>query len=374
MKLTVLLALLLCPGLCCPPPATLAAQENKTMLPIRDLASLEGVRENPLVGYGIVVGLNRTGDSQQTIFSVQTLANVLQKMGVQIPAASLSAVTVKNVAAVLLTASLPPFARPGTQIDITVSSIGDAKSLEGGTLLLAPLYAADGKVYAEAQGAVTLGGYTAGRSGANSKQVNHPTAGRVPNGATGGARHRAGFAQAEPDFAAGTRSRFPAHHGNGRGHQSGSRASYGHRGRQRAGRTANIPVEGISELMARLLSLKVEIHPRARVVVSERTGTIVMGRDVRLSAVSILHGDLSIEISTDYQVSQPAPFGNGQTAVVPETKVEAKDDKTKRIELGEGASVEQLVNGLQAIGATARDVVAILQAIKAAGAWKPIWR
>ncbi len=130
----------------------------------------------------------------------------------------------------------------------------------------------------------------------------------------------------------------------------------------------NVPVKGISELMARLLSLKVEIHPRARVVVSERTGTIVMGRDVRLSAVSILHGDLSIEISTDYQVSQPAPFGNGQTAVVPDTTVEAKDDKTKRIELGEGASVEQLVNGLQAIGATARDVVAILQAIKAAGA------
>jgi flagellar P-ring protein precursor FlgI len=130
----------------------------------------------------------------------------------------------------------------------------------------------------------------------------------------------------------------------------------------------NLPSSGLSELLATLLSLTVEIHPRARVVVSERNGTIVMGKDVRLSAVSILHGDLSIEISTEYQVSQPAPFGNGQTAVVPQTNLETKDEKTKRIELGEGASVEQLVNGLQAIGATARDVVAILQAIKAAGA------
>ena len=160
-----------------------AAPEAKTHLAIRDLASIEGVRENPLVGYGMVIGLNRTGDSQQTLFSVQTLSNILQKMGVQIPPASLNAVSVKNVAAVFVTGSLPPFARPGTHIDVTVSSIGDAKSLEGGTLLLAPLYAADGQIYAEAQGAVTLGGFTAGKPGTNSKQVNHPTAGRVPNGA-----------------------------------------------------------------------------------------------------------------------------------------------------------------------------------------------
>jgi len=343
----------------------MAAQENKTHLAIRDLASIEGVRENPLIGYGMIVGLAGTGDRRQTMFSVQTLANILQKMGVQIPAASVS---VKNVAAVFVTASLPAFARPGSQIDITVSSIGDATTLEGGTLLLAPLYAADGQVYAEAQGAVTLGGYTAGKSGNNSKQVNHPTAGRIPNGglverdASIDLRKlaRISLLVRDPDFRLTSEMAAAINQEVGR-----PMATAVDSGRVEL---QNLPSNGISELMARLLSLKVEIHPRARVVVSERTGTIVMGKDVRLSAVSILHGDLSIEVSTDYQVSQPAPFSNGRTAVVPDTTVEAKDEKTKRIELGEGASVEQLVNGLQAIGATARDVVAILQAIKAAGA------
>jgi flagellar P-ring protein precursor FlgI len=342
------------------------AQEATTHLPIRDLASIEGVRENPLIGYGMVVGLAGTGDRQQTMFSVQTLANILQKMGVQIPVASVS---VKNVAAVFVTASLPAFARPGTQIDVTVSSIGDAKSLEGGTLLLAPLYAADGQVYAEAQGAVTLGGYTAGKSGANSKQVNHPTAGRVPNGALVERDASIDLRKLtqisllvrDPDFRI-TRDMAAAINQEV-GHPMATAVDSGRVELQ------GVPSTGLSELLARLLSLKVEIHPRARVVVSERTGTIVMGRDVRLSAVSILHGDLSIEIATDYQVSQPLPFSNtGQTTVVPQTTVESKDEKVKRIELGEGASVEQLVNGLQAIGATARDVVAILQAIKAAGA------
>ncbi len=343
----------------------MTAQDNKTHLAIRDLASIEGVRENPLIGYGMVVGLAGTGDRRQTMFSVQTLANILQKMGVQIPAGSVS---VKNVAAVFVTASLPAFARPGTQIDITVSSIGDATTLEGGTLLLAPLYGADGQVYAEAQGAVTLGGYTAGKSGTNSKQVNHPTAGRIPNGGLVERDvsidlrklARISLLVRDPDFRLSSEMAAAINQEVGR-----PMATAVDSGRVEL---QNVPVNGISELMARLLSLKVEIHPRARVVVSERTGTIVMGKDVRLSAVSILHGDLSIEIATDYQVSQPAPFSNGQTAVVPDTQVEAKDDKTKRIELGEGASVEQLVNGLQAIGATARDVVAILQAIKAAGA------
>jgi flagellar P-ring protein precursor FlgI len=341
------------------------SQESRTHLPIRDLATIEGVRENPLIGYGMVVGLAGTGDRRQTMFSTQTLANILQKMGVQIPAA---AVSVKNIAAVFVTATLPPFARPGSQLDVTVSSIGDATSLEGGTLLLAPLYAADGQVYAEAQGAVTLGGYSAGRAGTNSKQVNHPTAGRIPNGGLVERDasidlkklSRISLLVREPDFRI-TRDMAAAIN-------------------QQVGRTMataidsgrvelqDLPASGLSELLAMLLNLKVEIHPRARVVVSERNGTIVMGKDVRLSAVSILHGDLSIEIATEYQVSQPAPFGNGHTAVVPETTVNAKDEKTKRIELGEGASVEQLVNGLQAIGATARDVVAILQAIKAAGA------
>jgi len=339
-------------------------QPNDHFVQIRDLATIEGIRDNPLIGYGMVVGLNGTGDRRQTIFSTQTLGNILLKMGVTIPAA---AVSVKNVAAVFVTASLPPFSRPGTQIDVTVSSIGDATSLEGGTLLLAPLFAGDGQVYAEAQGPVTLGGYSAGKGG-NTKQVNHPTAGRVPNG---GLVERdtsldlrklttIALLAREPDFRT-TRDMAMAIN-----HEVGGPAATAIDGRRVE---LSLPPAGVPELLARLLGLKVEIHPHAKVVVSERTGTIVMGRDVRLTAVSILHGDLTVEISTEYQVSQPAPYSRGGvTTTVPDTQLDAKEEKVKHIALGEGASVEQLVTGLQAIGASARDVVAILQAIKAAGA------
>lgn len=343
-------------------------EDANSYLAIRDLATIEGVRDNPLMGYGMVIGLNRTGDSQQTLFSVQTLANMLQKMGVQIPPQNLTAVTVKNIAAVFVTASLPPFARPGTHIDVTVSSVGDAKSLEGGTLLLAPLYAADGQVYAEAQGAVTLGGYTVGRGGANFNQVNHPTAGSVPNGALVERDASIDLSKLQqisllvrnPDFRVSRDMAAAINQEEGR-HMATAVDS---------GRVEleGLPSAGLTELLARLLSLKVQIHPRDKVVVSERTGTIVMGKNVRLGAVSIMHGNLSIEISTQYQVSQPAPFSHGQTTVVPETTIQSTEEKAKRIELGEGASVQQLVDGLQSIGATARDVVAILQAIKAAGA------
>ena len=347
--------------------SSLAGTEStKAFVQIRDLAGIEGVRENPLIGYGMVVGLAGTGDRRQTMFSTQTLGNILLKMGVTIPA---TAVSVKNVAAVFVTASLPPFARPGTQIDVTVSSIGDATSLEGGTLLLAPLYSADGQVYAEAQGPVTLGGYSAGHGG-NTKQVNHPTAGRVPNGglverdiALDLARlSRIALLVRDPDF------RITRDMAEAINHEVGAPMATAVDSRRVE--LQNMTGRPLPELLARLLSLKVEIHPRARVVVSERTGTIVMGRDVRLSAVSILHGDLSIEVTTEYQVSQPSPFTerSGSTVVVPQTNVQAHEETAKHIGLTEGASVEQLVTGLQAIGATARDVVAILQAIKAAGA------
>jgi len=364
MKRGLLLALL-CLVVAAFAPAAVPADETKTLVPIHDIAEIEGVRENPLIGYGMVVGLAGTGDRRQTMFSTQTLANILQKMGVQIPAASVS---VKNIAAVFVTASLPAFSRPGTAIDVTVSSIGDATSLEGGTLLMAPLYAADGQVYAEAQGAVTLGGYNASRGGGSSKQVNHPTAGRIPNGALVERDasidlrklDRIALLVRTPDF---------------RTTRDIAAAINQEVGRPLAAAVDSarvelhpLPAQPLPELLARLLSLRVEIHPRARVVVSERNGTIVMGKDVRLGAVSILHGDLSIEISTQYEASQPPPFSNGQTTVVPQTTVDIREDKLKRVELGEGASVEQLVNGLQAIGASARDVIAILQAIKAAGA------
>jgi flagellar P-ring protein precursor FlgI len=337
-----------------------------TRVLVRDIASVEGVRSNPLLGYGIVVGLNGTGDRRQTVFTTQTLAGVLSRLGVQIPAA---AVRVNNVASVFVTATLPPFARPGTALDVTVSSIGDAKSLEGGILLLTPLRAADGEVYAAAQGPLTVGGYSAGGAG-NGKQVNHPTVGRIPSG---GLVER----DAAPDLHSLAKVAWLL------ADESFSTAdALAAAVNQEFGTTLAsvvdsrrvevlIPADGkttLPALIARIEKLQVAVEQRARVVINERTGTIVMGREVQLRAVSILHGSLSVEIATQLAVSQPAPLGQGQTVVAPETKLKAEEAPARRVELGEGATVEQLVNGLQAIGASARDVIAILQALKAAGA------
>jgi flagellar P-ring protein precursor FlgI len=346
-------------------PAALLGNEP-VAIKIRDLTSVEGVRENPLIGYGMVVGLTQTGDSQQTVFTTQTLANIMQRLGAHIPPAT---AVVKNVAAVFVTASLPAFARPGTQVDVTVSSIGDAKSLEGGQLLLTPLYGADGQVYAAAQGAITVGGFAAGHAGA-SKQMNHPTTGRVPDG--GRVERSLAFdfnhlapvslLLREPDFT--TAGEISDAINREFGHAIAS-ARDGGRVEFDPGATG---VTNLTEILARIENLSVDVHRRARVVVNERTGTIVMGRDVRLGAVSILHGGFSVQISTEYTVSQPNPLSEGKTEVVGQTEVQAKDSPTKRLEITEGANIDQLVSGLQNMGATARDVISILQAIKAAGA------
>jgi len=333
---------------------------------IRDVTSVEGVRDNPVLGYGMVVGLKGTGDRQQTIFTTQTLANVLQHMGVQIPP---STVKVNNVAAVFVTATLPPFSAPGTHLDVTVASVGDARSLEGGILLLTPLYGADGKVYAAAQGAITLGGYTAGGAG-NTKQVNHPTAGRIPGGALVERDSsldlqtlpRLSLLLNEPDF--GTAGEIADAINNDLERPIATAAD----SRRVEIDAAATGTRNLPTLLARIQRIMVEVHHRARVVVNERTGTVVMGKDVRLGAVSILHGNFSIEVATDLTVSQPNPLSAGKTEVVPQQSVKAEETPARRIELTEGASVEQLVNGLQRIGATSRDVIAILQAIKAAGA------
>ncbi len=333
---------------------------------IRDLTSVEGVRENPLIGYGMVVGLTRTGDSQQTVFTTQTLANIMQRMGAQIPAGT---ARVNNVAAVFVTASLPAFARPGTELDVTVSSIGDAKSLEGGLLLLTPLYGADGQVYAAAQGPIAVGGYAVGGAGA-SKQMNHPTMGRVPSG--GRVERSLAFdfnrlapvslLLREPDFS--TAGEISDAINREFGHAVSSARDGG---RVEVDPTAT-GVANLTAVLARIENLAVPVHRRARVVVNERTGTVVMGKDVRLGAVSILHGGFSVQISTQYSISQPAPLSAGKTEVVGETEVHAKDRPARRLEIDEGASIDQLVGGLQSMGATARDVISILQAIKAAGA------
>jgi flagellar P-ring protein precursor FlgI len=336
---------------------------------IRDVATVEGIRNNSLVGYGLVVGLKGTGDKQQTYFTIQTLASILQRMGVEIPPAVLqTTVQVKNVAAVFVTADLPPFSRPGMPLDVIVSSAGDARSLEGGLLLLTPLYAADGQVYAAAQGPLVVGGYAVGSAG-NAKQVNHPTVGRIPNGALierdtaldlsllqhlSLLLNEASFTTVEEVASVINR-------------ELASPAATVIDSRrvdiQPPGGNADLPA-----LLARLENLEIRVRRKAKVVVNERTGTVVMGRDVRLGAVSILHGSFSIEVSTTYAASQPNALAGGQTEVLPETKLKATESPARNVELNEGASVEELVTRLQAIGATARDVVSILQAIKAAGA------
>jgi flagellar P-ring protein FlgI len=342
-----------------------AITEEKMVL-VRDITTIAGVRDNPLVGYSLVVGLNGTGDRRQTLFTTQTLANIMQRMGVQIPA---NQIRVNNIAAVFVTASLPSFARPGMQLDVTVSSIGDAKSLEGGVLLLAPLHGPDGQVYAEAQGPLTLGGYSAGGAG-NSKQVNHPTVGRIPNGGTV-ERDTAvdlnrlsivSFVLRDADFTAAKQI------SNAINRQFNKPIATVVDSRQININIASSGSSSVPELISQIQNLSISVHPAAKVVINERTGTIVMGGDVKLSAVSVLHGSLSVQVTTTFTVSQPAPFSKvGQTEVTPEQDVQAKETSAKSIRLAEGASVEELINGLQTMGATARDIVAILQAIKAAG-------
>jgi flagellar P-ring protein precursor FlgI len=356
----VLLGITICP----------ADQSEMQKVLIRDVATVEGVRDNLLVGYGLVVGLRGTGDKQQTYFTVQTLASILARMGVQIPSAVLqSTVQVKNVAAVFVTASLPPFARSGIHLDVTVSSIGDARSLEGGLLLMTPLYAADGQVFAAAQGSLVLGGYSAG-SGANSKQVNHTTVGRIPGGA---------LVERDSSLDLSKMDRLSLLLNDSSFSTAEEMASVINRecsapvatvvdGRRVDVSLSSMAPASVPGTLARIENLEIRIRRRAKVVVNERTATVVMGKDVHLGAVSILHGNFSVEVTTSYQVSQPNPLTKGQTEIVPETNVKASESPARNIELSEGTTVEQLVMRLQAIGATARDVVSILQAIKAAGA------
>jgi flagellar P-ring protein precursor FlgI len=346
-------------------PIARAVTVGQTVL-VRDITTIAGVRENPLVGYSIVVGLNGTGDRQQTLFTTQTLANVMQRMGVQIPA---SAVIIKNVAAVFVTASLPAFARPGMTLDVTVSSIGDAKSLEGGVLLLAPLRGPDGQVYAEAQGPLTLGGFSAGGS-ANSKQLNHPTVGRIPNGGTVERDTSIDLSHLNTVSLMLRNADFNSAReiSNVINRQFGKPISTVLDSRQINVNIGSSGIASVPELISQIQNLSISVHPPAKVVVNERTGTIVMGGDVKLSAVSVLHGGLSVQVTTTFSASQPAPFSkNGETVVLPERDVQAKESVARSIRLEEGASVEDLINGLQTMGATARDIVAILQAIKEAG-------
>jgi flagellar P-ring protein precursor FlgI len=337
---------------------------------IKDVATIEGIRDNQLVGYGLVVGLHATGDSSQTVFPAQTLISALERMGITVPQTgsnSASNMQVKNMAGVFVVATLPPFTRPGYKMDITVSSAGDARSLEGGILLMTPLYGPDGQVYAQAQGSLVLGGYQA-TGGGSSKQVNHPTTARIPGGALVERPVPFDLKQLrtvsiilnDADFHTAERMATAIDQALGvaRSHAVDSRRV----------EIQTTPGEDMAELLDRVEAVEVDVFPRARVVVNERTGTVVIGGTVRLQPVSILHGGLAVNVVTQTQVSQPNALGAGTTQVVQQTTVQAQDKPVNRIELKEGATVEDLVQELQRTGAGARDVISILQAMKEAGA------
>jgi flagellar P-ring protein FlgI len=346
------------------PLALFGATVDRKVL-IRDITQIQGVRDNQLVGYGLVIGLNRTGDTQQTFFTVQTLANTLQRMGVQIAP---GVVVVKNVAAVFVTATLPAFSRPGMNVDVTVSSVGDSKSIEGGVLLLTSLRGADGKVYAEAQGALTTGGYSEGAAG-NIRTVNHPTVARISEGATierdaavDLSRFRTvSLLLRNPDF---TATRDIADVIN---KEFAKTIAIAVDSRRVDVNVADSGAPSVPTLISRVQNLAINFISPAKVIVNERTGTIVMGGDVKLSPVSVIHGSLTIDVQTAQVVSQPAPLSNGTTQTVTETKLTVGDAPAKSIRLDEGANVDELIKGLHAIGATSHDIIAILQAIKAAG-------
>jgi flagellar P-ring protein precursor FlgI len=334
---------------------------------IKDLANVEGVRQNQLIGYGLVVGLNGTGDTLNNIpFTKQSLQAMLERMGVNIRGAT---IRTGNVAAVMVTANLPPFGTQGTRMDVTVSALGDAKNLQGGTLLVTPLLGADGNVYAVGQGSLAIGGFQAeGEAAKITRGV--PTVGRIANGAI--IEREIEFvlnrltnlrlALRNPDFT--TAKRIAAAVNDFIGAPTAEPLDPS---------TVQIAIPtqyhgNVVALLTEIEQLQVEPDLSAKIVIDERSGVIVMGRDVRVSTVAVAQGNLTVTISEAPQVSQPAPLSQGQTRVVPRTRLGVQEDGKKLAMVREGVSLQQVVDGLNALGIGPRDLIAILQAIKAAGA------
>jgi flagellar P-ring protein FlgI len=333
---------------------------------LKDIAQINGARGNQLIGYGLVVGLEGTGDSKGALFTTQSVANMLQRFGIAVPAAQMK---VKNIAAVIVTADLPPFVREGTRIDVTVSSLGDARSLQGGTLLQTLLMGADGNVYAVAQGPISVGGFGAASGGA-SQQKNHLTVGRIPAGAiverevpASVVRDNAVFITLNsPDFttaarvASAIRQKFP-------------------QTLPRALDAATIRVELTGEeredvvtLIAALHEITVQPDAPARVVINERTGTVVLGGNVTLSPAAVAHGNLTVRIDAKLQVSQPPALSGGTTVVTPRRDVKVSEQAERLDALPQAVTVEQLVKALNTLGVSPRDLMSILQALRRAGA------
>lgn len=355
---------------------------------VKDITAIKGIRSNQLFGYGLIIGLNGTGDKGGSKVTIQSLANTLERMGIQVRADDLKA---NNVAAVMVSASLPAFARIGKKIDVTLSSIGDAKSLQGGTLLLTPLLGVDGKVYALAQGPVSIGGFSAGGAAGGGVTKNHPTVGRISGGATVEReipfsledRNELTLILNDPDFVTASRVADVIN--------SGLR---GVLARPMDSGTIKITVseacrKKLVDVIARLGRLEVAPDSVAKVIISERTGTVVIGENVSISTVAIAHGNLTIKVEETKNVSQPQPFApeqrvegpspqqmeggvivspGGNTVVTSETEVGIQEEKAGLHVIPRGSTLGELVRALNAIGVTPRDLITILQAMKAAGA------
>ncbi len=355
---------------------------------IKDIASIGGVRDNQLIGYGLVVGLNGTGDDVKNGFTKETLINMLSRQGIAIPKDK--DVKANNIAAVMVTAKFPPFAKQGTRIDVDVSSIGDAKSLQGGTLPMTPLRGADGEIYAVAQGAVTIGGFAAGGAAGGGITKNHTTAGRITNGATVEKELLYEFEKTrvlsinlyQPDF---TTSTYLANAINN--------AVQNVEAKLVDSSSVSLEIKknpgmNIVQLVSLIENLDVPVDSVAVVVMNEKTGTVVMGENVRISTVAIAHGNLSIQIKEEKKVSQPLPFApappaggapteakggvivapGGQTVVTPESQVSVAEEKKQLLVVPRGVTIQEVVRALNAIGVSPRDLITIMQAIKAAGA------
>jgi len=333
---------------------------------IKELAQIEGVRSNQLIGYGLVVGLNGTGDSNSTQFTIQSLVSMMERLGVTVNS---DTVKVDNVAAVVVTADLPAFARAGNTIDVSVSSIGDAENLAGGTLLMTPLKAADGKYYAVAQGSLVVGSLAFGGKAAK-VQKNHPTAGRIPDGALVerevpfifGEHNQLNYRLKDSDFTTVARMSQAVNE------HFGSRIARSLDAGEMQVQVPESYQDKVVTFVSELERLEVIPDTLARIVVNEKTGTIVMGEGVRISTVAVSHGNLNLVISEKTNVSQPNPFSDGQTVATPQTNVGVTEEAGNLVVLSQGVSIGDVASALNAIGATPRDLIAIFQAIKAAGA------
>ncbi len=333
---------------------------------LKDIATIEGVRENQLIGYGVVVGLEGTGDTTQNKFTFQAMANLMERMGLTLDP---TAFQMRNTAAVAVTANLPPFSRVGSRIDVTVSSLGSAKSLQGGILLITPLLGGDGDVYAVAQGAVSIGGFNAGTGGGAGITKNHSTVGRVPSGA---------LIEKEVDFNFNDLNslNLVLHQGDFTTVDrtvNRINGEFGAIATAQDFRTIQISIpdsyrSNPIRLLATLENLSVEPDQSARVVINERTGTIVFGEQVKISTVALAHGNITVTISSQVTVSQPQPLSQGQTVVTEERKAEVAEENAHFSLFGPTTTISDVVTTLNALGATPRDIIAILQAMQSSGA------